>query len=253
MVPLGQIDIFQTKGIEYLIVIGYLLLLVPFWIALNRSRPGALVRAVGARLRQLRSRWFRVPGGVYFHRGHTWAVPEGGNVLRVGMDDFAHRLVGVVGSFDVPAAGTPLRAGEPGWALRSDAKVVGMLSPVAGDVVTVNEAVLRSPALATDDPYGEGWLLRVRVRDAKAALATLLTGERASAWMDDTVLRLQERMGLGLGVVMQDGGVPVSGFAKQLEPESWDRVAAEFLLTAEERPPADAVPPSDSGDRSPGS
>lgn len=64
-----------------------------------------------------------------------------------------------------------------------------------------------------------------------ANLKNLLTGKLAVAWMENTVQTLRQRMAGDLGVVMQDGGLPVSGFAKELAPEKWDEIAAEFFLT----------------------
>ncbi len=108
-----------------------------------------------------------------------------------------------------------------------------MLCPVRGEVVAVNEELLESPHLISDDPYGRGWLMKVRVPRMRPALRNLLSGSLAKAWIDDTMEVLQQRMSGSLGVVLQDGGLPVSGFARELSPEAWDEVVAEFLLTSE--------------------
>ena len=110
-----------------------------------------------------------------------------------------------------------------------------MLCPVRGEVVVVNEELLKSPQLVSDDPYGQGWLMKVRVPRVQPALRNLLSGNLATAWVDDTMEVLQQRMSgnESLGVVLQDGGLPVSGFARELSPEAWDEVVTEFLLTSE--------------------
>jgi len=105
-----------------------------------------------------------------------------------------------------------------------------MLSPVDGEVVAVNPAVLETPRLAADDPYGAGWLLRVRPRDRRASLKNLLSGELAMLWMRDATERLRRMPAAGLGSVMPDGGMPVRGFGRSLAPEEWSQAARDFFL-----------------------
>jgi hypothetical protein len=124
-----------------------------------------------------------------------------------------------------------VRQGERGWRVRAGDREIAMLAPVGGRVVAVNRAVLETPGLAAEDPYGEGWLLKVEASDRRTALRNLLSGELASAWMRHTVERLRALPAGGLGVVMPDGGVPVRGFGRQLAPEEWDAVAREFFRT----------------------
>lgn len=237
-------DFLPTKGIEYLLVIGYLLVLIPFWWALQgggrraaarRAMPAAVpVRSGGAGLQG----WFRVPQGAYYHRGHTWAVPEAGGVFRVGLDDFAQRLLGYPEALRLPEVGAALEEGEPGWGVATDGRTVDLLSPVRGEVVEINPEVLSDPALVSEDPYGRGWLMRVRTPRPDASLKNLMPWRVATAWMEDTSRRLSAAMmtpavGAELGQVLQDGGVPVVGLARQIDPEHWDRLAAELLLTGE--------------------
>jgi len=222
------VDLFATKGIEYLLVIGFLLTLILFWTYLNRPSPRVLGRMATAPAGV--GGWFRLQPGLFYHQGHSWAAPEEDGVVRVGMDDFAQRLLGVPGRLDLPAVGSRVEQGERGWRLRLGSSVVDLLSPVGGQVLAVNEAVLHSPHLINDDPYGEGWLLKVQVPNLSANLKNLLSGSLATAWMRDTVQALRRRMSGELGLAMQDGGVPVVGIARNLSPENWEQIAQEFLM-----------------------
>jgi len=235
-------DFLPTKGIEYLVVIGYLLVLIPFWFVLQggrRRQPAAAAARTAplAKVAEGLRGWFRVPEGVHFHQGHTWAVPEGGGVFKVGLDDFAQRLVGPPDALRLPKVGTALREGEKGWSLGVGDRTVDLLSPVRGEVLEVNAEALDDPALVSADPYGRGWLLRVKVPQPDAALKNLLPWRLATAWMEDAANRLSAAMspplGAALGRVLQDGGIPVAGIARQIDPEHWDRLAAELLLTGE--------------------
>jgi len=235
-------DFLPTKGIEYLMVIGYLLVLIPFWFVLQGGRrrqpaPAPVRTAPLAGLDQGLRGWFRVPEGVHFHQGHTWAVPEEGGVFKVGLDDFAQRLVGPPDRLRLPEVGAALEEGERGWSLGVGDRTVDLLSPVQGEVVAVNREAIENPALLSDDPYGRGWLMKVKAPRPAAALNNLLPWRLAKVWMEDAADRLSAAMspplGAELGRVLQDGGIPVAGLARQIDPEHWDRLAAELLLTGE--------------------
>ena len=106
-----------------------------------------------------------------------------------------------------------------------------MLSPVDGTVVAVNEAAQSAPALATESPYEEGWLFKVRSPRLAANLKHLFTGTLARRWMDDVVGQLRIDSGMELGLVYEDGGQVIDGLARLLDPERPADAARRFLLT----------------------
>jgi len=225
------VDIFATKGIEYLLVIGFLLVLAPFWRVLRvPARTG--IEAVRRAMASV-AQWFSLPEGLFYHQGHTWLLPQGAELVKVGVDDFAQKLVGRSNKISLPKVGSRIEQGEVGWKLDIGKKNIDMLSPVSGDVVAVNKDIVKNPDLINQDPYGKGWLMMVKPDNKRATVKNLLTGKVATAWMDKTADALREKMGGELGTVYQDGGLPVSGIAKALSPDAWDKIASEFLLTHE--------------------
>lgn len=226
----GYVDIFATKGIEYLMVIGFLFLLVVFWRVLSRGPQLAAAAAHGRRPGGSQA-WFDLAEGLFYHQGHTWVAPEEDGVVRVGLDDFAQKLVGVAERIEVPGVGSRVEQGEKGIKLGVGRKLIDLLSPVGGEVLAVNDEVLRAPTLLNEDPYGKGWLYKVRVPSLKANLRNLLSGRLARTWMEDNVVSLRRRMEGELGPVLQDGGAPVIGIAKDLSPDEWEEIAADFLHT----------------------
>lgn len=224
-------DPFVMKGMEYVIGIAFLIALVLFWRYLNRPTVAKRTQRSQSLTEALLGPWFLLPGELYYHRGHTWARPEADNVVRIGMDDFAQKLVGIPSAFDLPRAGALVAQGDAAFGLRIGSRGIRLLSPVDGEVVEVNEEIASSPGLVNRDPYGSGWLLKVRVPKPTANLKNLLSGRLARRWMEQTTELLRLRLSGELGTVLQDGGMPVTGFARLLAEEHWDRVAAEFLLT----------------------
>lgn len=223
----NYVDLFATKGLEYILVIAFLFTLVVFWRFLNRQRRPAVSNPG----KPSRLEWFTLGDHLYYHQGHTWANPEGAHAARVGIDDFAQKLVGKMDSIELPPVGAHLFQGEVGWKLRVGDKVIELLSPVEGEVVAINEEAKKSPELLNRDPYGRGWLMLVKLSSMRGNLRNLLSGALAGAWMEQTVEQLRRRISGNLGIALQDGGVPVTGIAKSISPEKWDEVAREFLLT----------------------
>ncbi len=221
-------DFLPTKGIEYLLAISYLLLLVPaWWFFVARKGTPELAPAGAGRA----PGWFRVPSGYHFHRGHTWARPDEDGLLRVGMDDFARLLLGQPQALNLPAVGDRLEQGEKGWSVRVGDHNVSLLSPAQGEVAEINEAAVANPDLMQQDPYGRGWLMKIRTPNPATGLKNLLPAKLARRWMDQTSQQLGTMMGADVGEVLQDGGVVVSGIARELGGDDWPRLAAELLLT----------------------
>jgi len=222
------IDIFATKGIEYLLVISFLLLFTFFWRMVSRPAK-AIYEAAGSIVPAI-SEWFQFPEKVYYHQGHSWAIPESDNVVKVGIDDFAQKLVGKIDAIKLPQVGSEVTQGEKAWSLLAGSKTIDMLSPVDGKVLDINESLLRSPEGISKDPYGQSWLMKVQAPKISANLKNLLSGGLARKWMEGVRENLLARMNYNLGAVSQDGGVPVDGIARNLDREKWDAIVKEYFL-----------------------
>src|SRR5579864_8534444 len=133
---------------------------------------------------------FAVPGNVRYHPGHTWALQESPNLVRVGMDDFASKLTGTVDHITLPQRGQWIRQGQKMCTVHRDGSAVDMVSPIEGTVADINEAVARNGKLALSDPYGEGWLMTVQAPEAKVNFRNLLDGALARLWTQDAANRL---------------------------------------------------------------
>jgi len=174
---------------------------------------------------------FSVPENLRYHPGHTWALSESPNLVRIGMDDFASKLVGKVEGVTLPQRGQWIRQGQKIWSVVRNGKKLDMVSPIEGSVSDINEAVLSDPSLATKDPYGEGWLVTVQSPDAKTNFRNLLGGALARWWTEESSMRLQRMMPAPIGALAQDGGVAIDDVAGQLPEEQWTKMAREFFLT----------------------
>jgi len=175
---------------------------------------------------------FQVPENVRYHSGHTWALSESRELVRVGIDDFASKLVGKIESIALPQRGRWVRQGQKIWTIFRDGKSVDMVSPIEGTVSDVNEAVVKDPSLALKDPFGEGWIVTVQAPDSKVNFRNLLGGALARMWTEDSALRLRKRMPVAMAAALaQDGGVAVDDITAHLPNEDWAALTKEFFLS----------------------
>ena len=224
----SYVDIFATKHIEYLLVIGFLLLFTVFWRFL--SRPAKAVLQATKKFVPVVNEWFNLPEEIYYHLGHSWAAPEGKNLVKVGVDDFAQKLVGKIEAIHLPSIGSTISQGDKGWTLEADSKTIDMLSPVDGKVMAINEEIVGSPENINKYPY-VNWLMQVESPKFSVNKKQLLSGTLAKKWMEEVRENLLSRMSYNLGLVYQDGGLLVDGMARSLDKDNWDEIAKDFFLT----------------------
>jgi len=174
---------------------------------------------------------FAVPENLRYHPGHTWALSESPNLVRVGMDDFAAKLTGRVESITLPQRGQWIRQGQKMCTLYRDDYAVDMVSPIEGSVSDINQALMKDPKLALRDPYGEGWLVTVQAPDAKTSFKNLFGGPLARWWTEESASRLQRRVPMALGALAQDGGVAMDDITTQIPDQEWLPLAKEFFLS----------------------
>ena len=116
----------------------------------------------------------QVPEDLQFTREHEWVrrtAEEG--VIEVGITDYAQGELGDVVFVELPSPGARFERMEVFGTIEAVKAVSELFSPVAGEVIAANDALDASPQLVNTDPYGEGWMIRIRVDDA-SALSELL-------------------------------------------------------------------------------
>lgn len=108
-----------------------------------------------------------VPADLKYAKSHEW-IRHAGDVVTVGITDHAqHELTDVV-FVELPAIGRQLNAGEAAAVVESVKTASDIYSPVAGEVVEVNAAVVNDPGLVNRDPYGAGWFFKLRVEGSSS-------------------------------------------------------------------------------------
>jgi glycine cleavage system H protein len=120
-----------------------------------------------------------IPADLYYTSEHEWVVRIGDDTVRVGITDYAQSALGDVVFVQLPDVGAELAAGDAFGEVESTKSVSDLYAPVAAKVVAVNGDLDGSPQLVNSDPYGEGWLVDLRLEEGTldAALAGLLDAD----------------------------------------------------------------------------
>jgi glycine cleavage system H lipoate-binding protein len=175
---------------------------------------------------------FLLPENLFYHPGHAWLTRERKSVVRIGADEFAAALVGKVETIELPKPGHWVRQGQKVMSFYRNGEKTEMVSPTEGDVLEVNEEVLKNPGLLRHDPYGKGWLMTIHVPDEESTNRNLIPKAMIRNWMRDAAERLYARQPALAGAVAADGGRPSEDLLAGLPDSNWKKLTGEFFLTA---------------------
>ena len=174
---------------------------------------------------------FDIPMGYYFHNGHSWARIESGGYVRIGMDDFALKLLGRADAMDLPLMGKELNNDHPGWGFKRNDNLADVLSPVDGVIMEVNSALRERPGLANEKPYEDGWLFVVRTPDVKGTVGKLMADAHSLDWMNGEIGKLETMVEAVAGPLAADGGYLADDIFGNLPALGWANLTRTFLRT----------------------
>ena len=112
------------------------------------------------------------PADLKYHREHDWARIEGDEAV-LGITWFAQDALGELVHYEAPEEGSTVTKDEPYGEVESVKAVSDVIAPLSGEVVAVNQKVVDEPETVNEDPYGEGWLIRIRLGDPSEVDALL--------------------------------------------------------------------------------
>ncbi len=126
---------------------------------------------------------YKLPDELYYTKDHTWARVEDDGTVTVGMDAFGAKAAGNIEFIDLPMEDDEFESGEAFGSLESAKWVGGLLMPVGGTVIAVNDKIEDELNLLSEDPYGEGWIIKIRPTHLKDDLKALVHGEGVGPWL----------------------------------------------------------------------
>ena len=117
-----------------------------------------------------------IPDDLHYSKDHEWVRVEG-NVAVVGITDYAQDSLGDVVYVELPKVGDEFAANEPFGSVESVKAVSEVFSPVSGEIVGTNDALVDAPEKVNTDPYGDGWMIRVQLSNAGEVDSLLTAAE----------------------------------------------------------------------------
>jgi glycine cleavage system H protein len=227
-------NIFDTKGIEYLIIIAFLALFIPFSVVLNRKvkRRRALRQAA-----IVTSGILKVPQGVFYCKNHTWAYLLKSGLASIGLDDLLLHFTGEVKLNYLKNAGDTVIKGEVVAEINQDGKKLRVYSPLSGRVEESNSLLAEEPDILNEDPYGSGWMFRIKPTDWKSETGTYYLAENATDWSKRELQRFKDFLAVTMPkydpeltmMALQDGGELRDNPLSELPGEVWVDFQAEFM------------------------
>jgi glycine cleavage system H protein len=136
---------------------------------------------------------FRVPKDRFYNENDCWAKLDG-NIATVGITDFLQNMVGDVIYVELPTLGTTVGQFDEVGSFESVKTVLDLLSPVAGVVKEINEQLKQKPELVNQDPHGNGWFVKIEVKDFETDKENLLSPDAYFAVLKQKIERERSKL-----------------------------------------------------------
>lgn len=228
-------NLFDTKGIEYIVIIFFLLLLIPFWITVNRK--SEMATKMQQAIQTLTAAVLRIPRGLFFSRNHTWLYLEKSGEAKVGIDDFMLKVLGDIRVKPLKEAGEKVKKGEVVVLLEQAGKQIKLRSPISGEIYGFNTELSDVYEPVNIDPYKTGWLYTMHPHNWKTETSDFLLGKEILPWMEKEIQRLKDFLNVtfarqseaSVAPVFQEGGELQMNPLAELNEEVWHDFQNEFL------------------------
>lgn len=225
-------NIFATKGIEYIIVIAFLVLIIPFWQIITRPVVKQKIKEVVGFLSE---KILRIPRGLQYGKNHTWAHLNKSGEAVIGIDDLLNHLVGEVKVHPAKTNGEMVKKGEKIAELIQGEKKLELVSPISGTVLSYNSRLESDPSIINNEPYDNGWLANIEPGSWTKESSELVTGEEAVIWENNEFLKFKDFMAYaakaegGDKVMLQEGGEIIDNPLSELSQDVWKEFQKQFL------------------------
>jgi len=230
----SYVNIFDTKGIEYLIIIGFLIIIVPFWLLLNK--PFDLNKKMTKVINTLSEKILKIPQGLLFNKNHTWTHLDRSGIAKVGIDDWLLHITGSIQVDHLKFAGEMVKRGETIVKLNRDGKQLSIASPISGEIQQLNLEAMENPELISEDPYSQGWLYQIKPQSWISETRSCMVAEDAKSWVKQELYKFKNfyldhlsNSDPQVSGVMQEGGELIDYPLAHSTNDVWNDFQNSFL------------------------
>ncbi len=228
-------NIFETKGIEYIAIISFFIILIPFWILLNKK--GFIKQKIQKVLSILSFDILKVPQGIFLGKNHTWVFLEKSGTALVGLDDFLLHTTGEVELINYKNPDETIQKGELLTEVIKGDKHLKIFSPISGKIMNSNTQLSEMPHLLNEDPFGKGWIYKVKPSKWIDETQCCYLAEDAVNWSKTEMQRFKDFLAQSNCkyspesslVALQDGGELIDHTLSELPNAIWQDFQESFL------------------------
>lgn len=186
---------------------------------------------------QMKADRIRLPGGVYFHPGHTWGYLAPNGNIQTGVDDFLLHVTGPPSKVTIPDENERIEQGKPFVEIHQNGHSLVLTAPVSGQVKAINEAIIKDPASLVKQPYRDNWICEVEADDWQQDTRGLMLGQRAGDWLRSEMRRLKDFFASMASardpelatMILQDGGEVADRVLQYQDKDVWQAFQSDFL------------------------
>ncbi len=228
-------NLFETKGIEYIITIIFFALLVPFWLTLNRK--STLRQQAQTTFGTITAGILRIPQGLYYCPNHLWSHLEKSGLAKVGIDDFFQHVAGEIQISHFLHLDSRIEKGQPLFEIRHNNKTLTLAAPISGTIAGVNPELRKNHRILNSDPYGTGWIYKIRPENWKDEIAPCYFAEEATNWIETELNRFRDFFSVSVRKYMPetgetaylDNGELIDHTLSSMPSEIWNDFHREFI------------------------
>lgn len=175
----------------------------------------------------------RIPEGIFFARSHTWLNLFPSGKLHLGLDDFVRTMLENPKITFALKPGDRVEKGDPILIMEEGDRKMTIRSPLAGEILAANPDLEKNPQIMRENLFGAGWAYSIRPRRLEE-LRSMLIGKESGSWMRSEFGRLRDLLAGTPGcelspATLQDGGAPVPGILRHVDPGKLREFEEQFL------------------------
>ncbi len=169
---------------------------------------------------------FAIPGGVFISPGHCWASLEQDGAVKIGMDDFAKKLIGKIEALELPNLGMGISEGQPLFTIKQGQRTVSFKAPVSGKIIRINTVLNTNLEALDTSPYNSNWICVIDSSDFDSEMKNLQIGKSAVTFYQEELDRFIElRKSTGKS---EDEQLYIGEF-ENFNDSDWEKLASAFF------------------------
>lgn len=233
----------SSKAQLYLIITFAVLVLGTLITVLIRKKGKAiqLINNSAKHLKVLNENSLEIPDGLYYDKSHTWVFMEKDGTVKMGIDDFLHRVTGDYTALIMKSPGEIIVKNEPVLTLVQQGKKLNIYSPISGIIRESNEDLADYPSLLNNSVYSWGWMYAIEPANWMREISFLKMADSYKKWLKNEISRLKDFLAktvnpeneLAGQLVYQEGGEIIDHVLENLGPEVWEDFQKEIIDTAD--------------------